>query len=223
LCRRLDYGKVAVSEIQIRNDMGLMHAGNVYRTAESEEEAMKTLAFNPRCVTGRRMVFALLLVSIFADQSLGARAAHAGSIAASADVTFTGWETTLSTDSSTSAGVKIAGVVWGDVGRGRYHGEILDGHDTFSQPHLWVGYARYEFHGVAHSFTARVRITEIETSTPITATIQGVVTDGWLKGARVTGTYKYWTFCPMPTSGNKAGHTCHQGDLHLSSSPATGA
>ena len=108
----------------------------------------------------------------------------------------------------------MAGVVGGDVGRGRYTGLII-GDDTTTQPGFWLGHARYEFHGRWHSFIADLHITENDMVNPVTATIQGVVTRGWLKGAQVTGQYQQWDVCPIPTPGNVLGTTCFQGTLHL--------
>ena len=154
---------------------------------------------------------ALALTSL----SLSAGAAVAGGgHRGSADVTFTKWVTTVPADPTTLAGIRMTGVVGGDVGRGRYRGRVLDDAAT-TQPKLWLGHARYEFHGRAHSFVADLHITENDAIVPITATIQGIVTGGWLKGARVTGRYRQWDTCPIPTPGNVFGTTCFQGTLHL--------
>ena len=40
----------------------------------------------------------------------------------------------------------MTGVVGGDVGRGRYAGEIISD-DTTSRPGFWLGHVTYEFHG----------------------------------------------------------------------------
>ena len=97
---------------------------------------------------------------------------------------------------------------------GRYRGKVIDDATT-TQPRLWLGHARYEFHGRAHWFVADLHITENDGLVPITATIQGIVTRGWLKGAHVTGQYREWDTCPIPTPGNVLGTTCFQGTLHL--------
>jgi hypothetical protein len=47
-----------------------------------------------------------------------------------------------------------------------------------------LGHARYEFHGSKHSFVADVHPTQNDTITPVTATIEGVVIKGWMKGAQ---------------------------------------
>jgi hypothetical protein len=173
-------------------------------------------------VTSRKRSFALTLIAVVAilSLSLGAGAARANGGRHDhhhhgADATFTKWATTLPADPSTSAGVLMIGVVGGDVGRGRYAGEIISD-DTVSQPGFWLGHVTYEFHGHKHTFIADLHITEDDrTPTLITATIEGVVTQGWLEGAHVTGHYRRWDTCPIPTPGNVYGTVCFQGTLHL--------
>lgn len=140
------------------------------------------------------MVFGLLLtVTGFAAQSVavspGVASADGGrNDRRTADVAFTKWATGLPVDPSTLAGVVMAGVVAGDAGTGSFVGEVLSG-DTTSKPGFWLAHVRYEVHGSKHSFVADVRVTEDDTKFPITATIRGVVTQGWLNGTRVTGQY----------------------------------
>jgi hypothetical protein len=169
-------------------------------------------------VRSRRTVFALMLavfailsvsLSVGVAQGDGGRD-HRGS----ADVTFTKWVTSLPADPSTLAGVSMAGVVGGDVGPGVYAGKIIRD-DTTSKPGFWLGQALYGFNGSRHSFVAYNFITENDTTSPVTATIRGVVIQGWMKGARVTGEYTQWDTCPIPTPGNVFGTVCFQGTLHL--------
>jgi hypothetical protein len=165
------------------------------------------------------MAFALVVAAVVAALSMalsstvaqadGGRHHHR-----SADVTFTKWVTSLPADPATQAGVNMAGVVGGDVGRGRYVGLII-GDDTTTMPGFWLGHALYEFHGHKHFFVADLHITEDDTTVPITATIEGVVIKGWLKGARVTGQYRQWDTCPIATPGNVLGAVCFEGTLHL--------
>jgi hypothetical protein len=109
----------------------------------------------------------------------------------------------------------MTGVVGGDVGRGRYAGVIISD-DTTSQLGFWLGHVTYEFHGHKHTFIADLHVTEDDrTPTLITATIDGVVTEGWHEGAHVTGHYRQWDICPIPTPGNVNGSVCFQGTLHL--------
>ena len=87
--------------------------------------------------------------------------------------------------------------------------------DTTSKPGFWLGQALYGFNGSKHSFVAYNFITENDTTSPVTATIRGVVIQGWMRGARVTGEYTRWGSCPIPTPGNVLGSVCFQGTLHL--------
>jgi hypothetical protein len=108
----------------------------------------------------------------------------------------------------------MAGVVGGDVGEGTFVGLIVGG-DVTSRPGFWLGHARYEFHGSKHSFVADIHPTENDTITPVTATIEGVVIKGWMKGARVTGQYTVVATCAIPTPGNILAPSCIPGTLHL--------
>ena len=132
----------------------------------------------------------------------------------SANVTFTKWVTSLPADPSTLAGVSMAGVVGGDVGPGVFAGKVIRD-DTTSKPGFWLAQALYGFNGSEHSFVAYNFITENDTTSPVTATIRGVVIKGWMRGARVTGEYTLLDPCPIPTPGNVFGSVCFQGTLHL--------
>lgn len=131
----------------------------------------------------------------------------------SADVTFTKWMTNVPSK-TTVAGASMLGVVGGDVGVGTYAGIVLKD-DTTSKPGFWLGKALYSFFGSDHSFVAKNLITENDTANPITATIDGTVIWGWMKGANVTGKYTQLDPCPIPTPGNVFGNACFQGTLHL--------
>jgi hypothetical protein len=108
----------------------------------------------------------------------------------------------------------MIGVIGGDTGDGNFAGEVLSD-DTTSNPGFWLAHVRYEFYGSEHSFILDVRVTEDDTKSPITATLRGVVTKGWLKGARMTGEYTQRNACPIPTPGNVFGAICWQGTVHL--------
>jgi len=138
------------------------------------------------------------------------RAEDAGAIR---HVTFTKWGASLPANPPSSAGKSLAGVVGGDVGIGRLAGEVLG--DSLSVPGFWLGHARYEFYGEKHSFIADVHITANSTTDPATAVITGVVTQGWLKGAQVTGEYTVMRACGIPTPGNVMGTVCFQGALEV--------
>ena len=164
-----------------------------------------------------RMVSAIVLVAGFGALTIslspGVALADGGRDHRTANVTFTKWVISLPANPPSLAGVDMLGVVGGDVGRGRYTGKVLG--DDLSVPGFWLGHARYEFHGEDHSFVADLHITENDTTVPVTAVIRGIVTKGWLKGAQVTGEYRQWDTCPIPTPHNAFGTVCFQGTLHL--------
>jgi hypothetical protein len=86
-----------------------------------------------------------------------------------------------------------------------------------SVPGFWLAHARYEFHGKNHTFIAQLFITEDDRPGPAygTAVIVGRVTEGWMKGAFVTGGYKTFDKCPIATPRNVLGTVCFKGTLHL--------
>ena len=128
-------------------------------------------------------------------------------------VTFTKWGISLPANPPSFAGVSLAGVVGGDVGSGRLAGEILS--DGLFVNGFWLGHARYEFYGEKHSFIADIHVTENVTKDPVTAVITGVVTQGWRKGAHLTGEYTAMPVCPITTPGNVFGTLCYQVTLQI--------
>jgi hypothetical protein len=170
----------------------------------------------------KRMIGVILAIAVAAGFAVAAQArpTAGGSPAGdrdhrSADVTFTKWATSLPTDPSTLAGISMAGVVGGDVGPGVYVGKVIRD-DTTSKPGFWLGQALYGFNGSKHSFLAYNFITEDDRDpSSITSTIRGVVVQGWMRGARVTGEYTQFDTCPILTPGNVFGSVCFQGTLHL--------
>ena len=117
------------------------------------------------------------------------------------DNTFTKWITDYP---------NMAGVVGGDVGTGTLAAEVLN---LVTVGDITNIEALYHFHGRFHSFTAHNFVTQNDVLG--TATITGQVTEGWLKGATVTGEYKVWVKCPIPTPGNSVGTQCYEGVLHV--------
>ena len=126
--------------------------------------------------------------------SLGAGTVLAGSHRShgDADNTFTKWVTGFPA---------MAGVVDGDVGSGSYAGEIL----KYTPGTTTVIEALYHFNGSKHAFSALVHVEQ----TGLKAVISGVVTEGWLKGHTVEGTYTQIT-CTQAPDGN-----CFQGSLEI--------
>jgi hypothetical protein len=131
-----------------------------------------------------------------------------------ADVTFTKWVTSEPVNSSTLAGVSMSGVVGGDVGPGVFAGAVTSD-DTTSKPGFWLAQALYGFNGSERSFVTYNFIAENDKANPVTARIRGIVTGGWMTGARVSGQYTQRDPCPVPTPGNVFGRVCFQGTLHL--------
>ena len=124
------------------------------------------------------------------------------------DATFTKWVTT----SSTAPGVvaNMVGVVGGEVGPGTYKGEVIHMNTVGNITSIE---AIYNFHGSKHAFTAELNIAQDESAG--TAVITGHVTEGWLKGASVTGEYNVLAVCPLDTPDNAYGTVCFQGALHI--------
>jgi hypothetical protein len=118
------------------------------------------------------------------------------------DATFTKWITNYP---------NMGGVVGGDVGTGTFTGEILSRVTVGDTTRLE---ALYHFNGSKHSFTAHVFVTSADVAG--TATIKGLVTEGWHKDVTLTGEYTIYGVCPIPTPGITQGSTkCFQGVLHI--------
>jgi hypothetical protein len=181
-----------------------------------KNEGFKTMETKSPSSKGWRMLVALVLIvtSLFVAAPTQLALADSGGVHGHTfDFTFTKWVTSLPANPPSMAGVSMAGVVGGDVGNGRYAGMVLS--DDLSQPGFWKANARYEFHGKKHSFIADVNVVENDTTNPATAVITGVITQGWLKGAHITGGYTVMSDCPIKTPGNVFGTLCFQGTLHV--------
>jgi len=169
-------------------------------------------------ITGRRWFLMLVLAGALttlalAWQAPSARAEPGAEHGHTFVVTFTKWVTSPPAHPPSFAGVSMAGVAGGDVGQGRFAGVVLN--DDLTVPGFWLGHARYEFFGLRHSLVADVHVRENDSTNPATAQITGVVTDGWLKGAKVTGEYTVMPNCPIATPGNVFGSLCFQGTLQI--------
>jgi hypothetical protein len=165
-----------------------------------KNEGTKNAATRIRLSKGWGIALGLVLVAAIAGSAL----AYSGNAKGHAfDDTFTKWVT------DSTAGVMV-GVVGGDVGSGAYAGQILTMNDVDGVTSI---HALYHFNGSKHAFTADVNIKQSDAAG--TATITGIVTEGWLKGASVTGEYNVLPVCSMPTPGNAYGTLCFQGVLHV--------
>jgi hypothetical protein len=165
-----------------------------------KNESTKTVATRLQLSKGWGIALGLVLVAAIAGSAL----AYSGSAKGHTfDDTFTKWVT------DSTAGTMV-GVVGGDVGTGAYAGQILAMNDAGGITSI---HALYHFNGSKHAFTADVNIAQSDAAG--TATITGLVTEGWLKGASVTGEYNVLAVCSMPTPGNAYGTVCFQGALHV--------
>ena len=170
-----------------------------------DNEGTKIVAKRTRFSKGWSILLLLVLVATTAAVALTYNGNAKGH---TFDDTFTKWVTT----SPPAAGVvaNMVGVVGGDVGPGTYAGEVLSA-DTVGN--ITSIHALYHFNGNKHAFTADLNITQDESAG--TATITGKISDGWLKGASVTGEYNVLAVCPIETPDNAYDTVCFQGALHV--------
>jgi hypothetical protein len=132
-----------------------------------------------------------------------------GAADSNARVTFTKWVTSPGT---APVQFKMEGVVSGDVGGGKFVGEVLN-LDT-STAGIKKIEALYHINGGTHQFTADVHVTQDDKKG--TGVIKGVVTEGWLKGAEVQGEYQVIGPCGIINAQTGPfGDMCFQGTLHI--------
>jgi hypothetical protein len=105
------------------------------------------------------------------------------------EVIFTKWVT--SQGDGNPVLLNMAGVVSGDVGGGQFVGEVLEMTPP-TEPTTTIK-AVYHLNGGAHQLTAQ--LTVVQDNAAGTAVLKGVVTDGWMKGAKVRGTYQVIAPC----------------------------
>jgi hypothetical protein len=170
-----------------------------------KNEGTKTVATKIQPFKGWSILLGLALVATTAGAALAySRDAKGHTF----DDTFTKW--VITTPPAAGVVANMMGVVGGDVGPGTYTGEVLSvntvGNITSIQ-------ALYHFNGSKHAFTAELNVTQDESAG--TATITGHVTEGWLKGASVSGEYTVLAVCPIETPDNVYGTLCFQGALHV--------
>ena len=154
-------------------------------------------------------MWSILVVLVLVATTTGAALAYNGGAKGHTfDNTFTKWVTTTTPAEGVLA--NMVGVVGGDVGPGTYTGEIISLNTVGA---ITTVQAVYHFNGSKHAFTAELTVTEDGSAG--TATITGRVTEGWLKGASVTGEYTVLAVCPIETPDNAYGTLCFQGALHV--------
>ncbi len=113
----------------------------------------------------------------------------------SSDATFTKW--------LVGEGPEMVGVAGGAVGDGEYSGRVLE---LIPGDPTTVIRAVYRLAGPEHDFTALMYVEQ----TGLTATLSGVVTDGWCKGSLVRGEYDEIQFEHDGTTTD-----AWQGSLHV--------
>ena len=173
-----------------------------------KNEGAKTEATKIQHSKGWSILFGLVLVATTTGAALAYNSSANGR---TFDATFTKWVTTSVTDTGVLA--NMVGIVGGDVGPGTYQGEVMSMNTVGNTTSIE---ALYHFNGSQYAFTADLHITQNESTGR--ATITGRVTDGWLKGASVTGEYNVLAVCPIATTENAYGTVCFQGTLHLHAS-----
>ena len=176
-------------------------------TQASSKGSSRILWFKSWKVIGALMLVASL-VGTSTALAMQATAADSSRDGGNAQVIFTKWVT--------SPGVapvlfNMAGVVSGDVGGGQYVGEVLDLTSTEATTTIK---ALYHLNGSAHQLTAE--LTVVQDNKAGTAVLQGVVTDGWMKGAKVRGAYQVIAPCGILNAQNGPfGDICFQGTLRI--------
>ena len=153
--------------------------------------------------------WSILLGLVLVATTAGAALAYKGDAKGHTfDDTFTKW--VITTPPAPGVMLNMMGVVGGDVGPGTYTGEVISANTVGNITSIE---AIYHFNGSKHAFTAELNVTQDESAG--TATITGRVTEGWLKGASVTGEYTVLAVCPLDTPDNAYGTLCFQGALHV--------
>lgn len=175
-----------------------------------KNEFTKTVATKILPFKGWSILLAIVLVAATAGAALAYNSDAKGH---TFDNTFTKWVTYWPPTPPTQDNpVNMEGVVDGDVGPGTYVGEaisVIPGDNSTSIE------AFYHFNGSKHAFTAHLYITQDDLAG--TATITGDVTEGWLKGASVTGEYNVVGvgMDDCPGTPDNILPVCFQGALHV--------
>ena len=159
---------------------------------------MKTMRIQTRVASF--VIAILLLLQISPAFAGGPPEAAANNFRGRVEVTFLKWITNAP---------NMAGVVSGDVGGGTFAGLILT---RVTEGDVTKIEALYHINGKALQFTAHNFITADNLQG--TAVIKGFVTDGPLKGARVSGEYQVIRPCGIINAQiGSSGDVCFQGNL----------
>jgi hypothetical protein len=173
-----------------------------------KNEGTKTVGMKIQSLKGWSILLGLVLLATTAGAALAYNSDAQGH---TFDSTFTKWVTSWpQTPPTKDVPANMVGVVGGDVGPGTYTGEVISANTVGNITSIE---AFYHFNGSTHAFTAHLYVTQDESAG--TATITGGVTEGWLRGASVTGEYNVLAVCPIETPDNVFGTVCFQGTLHV--------
>jgi hypothetical protein len=106
----------------------------------------------------------------------------------------------------------MVGTVGGDAGAGSFTGELISVDPTVAKDRVTEIEALYHFKGSAHSFDAHVNVRLYNLKG--TGTISGIVTDGWMEGAVISGSFK-----TVKCEAAPAGAVCFHGVMELTQDP----
>jgi len=177
-------------------------------TQASSKGSSRILWFKSWKVIGALMLVASLVTTSTA-LAMQATAADSSRDGGNAQVIFTKWVTTQGDGEPVQ--FNMEGVVSGDVGGGQFVGEVLELMSTEATTTIK---ALYHLNGGAHQLTAQ--LTVVQDNNAGTAVLKGVVTDGWMKGAKVRGAYQVIAPCGIVNAQNGLfGDICFQGTLRI--------
>ena len=165
---------------------------------------MKTI--RNRAIFASFVVTTLLFFNVSTAWAGGEKATgqNVGKFNGRVEVVFTKWVTDFP---------NMAGLVSGDPGGGLFAGEVLNVEPVTDGVKIE---ALYHINGKTFQFTAHNFVTQ--NNVKGTAVIQGVVADGPMKGARVTGEYQVISPCGIINAQNGSnGDVCFQGTLTIRS------
>ena len=154
----------------------------------------------------KKLILIVSLVLAVSSLLVGCSQPVATTTPAPYEVIFTKWVTGAGT---APVLFNMAGVVSGDVGPGLFVGEILERSGTATTANIT---ALYHINGGTRQFTARLSIVMVNG----TAGINGVVTDGWMKDASVSGNYQRIAPSGIINTANGTG-AAFQGMLNIQS------
>jgi hypothetical protein len=180
-------------------------------TQASSKGSSRILWFKSWKVIGALVLVASLVTTstALAMQSTAADSSRDGG---NAQVIFTKWVTTEGDGQPVK--FHMEGVVSGDVGGGQFVGEILEILEQTPTEANTTIKALYHLNGGAQQLTAQ--LTVVQDNNAGTAVLKGVVTDGWMKGAKVRGAYQVIAPCGiLNVATDLSGDVCFQGTLRI--------